>query len=113
MKDSPPCDQCTGLCCTAQASWTGVHLTKEEVEREPFKSIAVPSKDDARQMVFDFDLEDGCCRFLDRATRRCTIYHDRPEACRRFDCRTQPWMGAFFRANPGMLTLISEYEKAK
>ncbi len=87
-------------------------LTLTEREGERFKSIAVPSKEEPRQFVFYFDEADGCCRFLDRLTLRCTIYEDRPEACRRFDCRTQPWSSPFFRTNQHMLKLISDHEKA-
>ncbi len=112
MREFPPCERCTGLCCRAEASWKAVPLTKAEQEREPFKSISVPSKEHPEQVVFYFDETDGCCRFLDRVTRRCTIYHERPEACRRFDCRTQPWMSPFFKDNPQMLKVISDWEKA-
>lgn len=31
--------------------------------------------------------EDGYCAHLDRETRRCTIYEQRPVTCRKYDCR--------------------------
>ena len=31
---------------------------------------------------------DGYCSHLDRGTRGCGVYHNRPAACRTYDCRT-------------------------
>jgi Fe-S-cluster containining protein len=112
MREFPPCDKCTGLCCTAQASWVCVTLNAEEREREPFKSVGRIDEQNPTQSILPFDAPGGCCHFLDRATRRCTIYAERPAACRLYDCRKEIWTSGFFRANPHMLLLIAEHEKA-
>jgi Fe-S-cluster containining protein len=31
--------------------------------------------------------DQGYCNHLERATCRCTVYHQRPLPCRTFDCR--------------------------
>ncbi len=36
------------------------------------------------------DPRDGWCVHLDRATRRCRIWAERPAVCRRYDCNHDP-----------------------
>jgi uncharacterized protein len=68
------CIEC-GLCCS-DAMFSNVRL--EEADRERLKAIGYPVA----------ELSDGfmplTCAML--AGTRCTIYHDRPEACRSYRC---------------------------
>jgi Fe-S-cluster containining protein len=70
------CKSCEALCC-----------------RYGKASILVSSKEKARleKLGASFDEEgmepelDGCCFFL--KDNRCSIYKQRPEGCKNFDCR--------------------------
>ncbi len=51
------------------------------------------------------------CRHLDRGTCRCTVYEDRPTACRAFDCRKDKRIWLDFEAgimNPNIEELFTE-----
>lgn len=108
MDGSPPCDKCTGLCCTAKATWTSVPLTNQEAIRPRFAPIRqftfVRGSD---RPIYVMNYVDGACQFLDRLTKRCTIYHERPQVCRDFDCRKDK-TPAFIRRNPQMKQLIKD-----
>jgi Fe-S-cluster containining protein len=70
-------DDCGTACCTSFS----VVLTPEEAASNKYLwDLAFPYR-----LLVD---EAGTCVYLDRNTRRCTIWNDRPSACRTFDCRT-------------------------
>ncbi len=69
-------DACGAACCTSFS----VVLTAQEAASGKYKwDIAFPYR-----LLVD---EVGTCVYFDRPTLRCTIWNDRPAACRTFDCR--------------------------
>jgi hypothetical protein len=68
-------DLCRAVCCSFIFA-----LTKKDVE----KGIA---KWNPKRPYFIARDEDGYCPHLDRETYTCTIWEDRPERCRNYDCR--------------------------
>jgi Fe-S-cluster containining protein len=84
---SVPCGSCT-LCCQILSP----HLTPEEVSSGKYPiSLVQPSEDLLRQdptigpiVTVFMNKQGGCSLFVDN---KCSIYSDRPLACRQFDCR--------------------------
>lgn len=82
-----PCGTCT-LCCQVLSP----HLTPAEVSSGKYPiSLTMPSaelltKDPSVGPIVTMfkNQKGGCSMFVDG---RCSIYHDRPIACRQFDCR--------------------------
>ncbi len=68
--------QCKAVCCSFVFA-----LTKRDVER------GVARWNPKRPYFIARD-EDGYCPHLDRKTLLCTIWDDRPERCRNYDCRS-------------------------
>lgn len=54
---------------------------------------------------------DGYCTYLDRTDHRCTIWHDRPLVCRRYDCNHDPKLQVVLRE--GMTSFKRLIEQAK
>ena len=73
------CEKCPydHICCGADV-WQ-IHLSPEEVKR--LVHMRLPSG----QYVLPSNAEGYCCNF-DMQTRKCKIYEDRPNVCRRFTC---------------------------
>jgi len=69
---------CRSVCCSFVFA-----LTKKDVE----KGIA---KWNPKRPYFIQREEDGFCTHFNRETRFCTIWEDRPERCRYYDCRKDP-----------------------
>ena len=67
--------QCHAKCCSFVFA-----LTKEEAE------LGAIQYNDKRPFFIDH-AEDGYCVHLDRETRKCKEYDNRPLRCRRYDCR--------------------------
>lgn len=102
MKDSPPCARCTGVCCTTQAGWRFVTLTKREQKLPLFQGqLAVHPPTGLKGFWF---LQSGRCPYLG-PQGRCSIYQNRPFNCRNFDCR-KPGVGRFLELNPLVKSLI-------
>ena len=78
-----PCGTCSACCRSAQF----VHIEPDEtatLARVP-RSLLFPAPHLPRgHLVMGYD-ENGCCPMLGPAG--CTIYADRPRACRVYDCR--------------------------
>lgn len=80
-----PCLECLPYCKAHCCSCVGITTTEEE--SEDFLEKNIP-------LVFNYELgdfemlkgADGFCCQLDRQTRTCTIYEDRPHTCRTFHC---------------------------
>jgi Fe-S-cluster containining protein len=93
--------------------------TDEERRRFAAWSITVPVRDAAaRELRHERVIpyrergdEGACCPFLGRDDR-CTIYEDRPQACRRFECTrhfNQAGVGRhglFLRGNARVIQLL-------
>lgn len=86
-----PCDRCTAECCRQNASEYAV-LLADDAERSRFAAFSswLRVKDDAGGERFERVIlyREGVCPFLG-TDNRCTIYEDRPRACRRFECVRQ------------------------
>lgn len=68
-------NKCRAVCCSFIFA-----LTKRDVSRGIIKW-------NPKRPYFIARDEDGYCPHLDRNTLQCTIYEDRPERCRNYDCR--------------------------
>jgi Fe-S-cluster containining protein len=66
---------CRSICCSFTFALTKKDLEKGIVQWNQKKPYFI-----ARDA-------DGYCLHLDRKTLRCTIWEDRPERCRKYDCR--------------------------
>lgn len=68
-------DLCRAVCCSFVFA-----LTKKDVEKGIIKW-------NPKRPYFIARDEDGYCIHLNRATLMCTMWEDRPERCRKYDCR--------------------------
>ncbi|MBE0425507.1 MAG: YkgJ family cysteine cluster protein [Nitrospirae bacterium] len=71
-------DICKAVCCSFNFA-----LTKEEVEKGIIKW-------NREWPYFISKDEDGYCSHLNRETLVCEIWEDRPQRCRKYDCRKDP-----------------------
>jgi Fe-S-cluster containining protein len=73
----PECkrDVCKAVCCSFVFA-----LTKKEVEKGIIKW-------NPKRPYFIARDDDGYCPHLDRESLLCKIWEDRPERCRKYDCR--------------------------
>lgn len=69
---------CKAVCCSFTFA-----LTKKEVEKGIIKW-------NPKRPYFIAHDEDGYCPHLNRETLLCEIWNDRPERCRKYDCRKDP-----------------------
>jgi Fe-S-cluster containining protein len=69
---------CRAVCCSFIFA-----LTKEEVQKGHIKW-------NAKRPYFIARDEDGFCPHLDRKTLICSIWEERPQRCRQYDCRQDP-----------------------
>jgi Fe-S-cluster containining protein len=86
---SVPCDGCTACC----RSSFFIHIGPDEtatLRRIPRALLARAPGLPAGHMVLGYD-EHGHCPML--VDDRCSIYEDRPQTCRTFDCRIFPATG--------------------
>lgn len=85
------CLKCPGYCCT----YPLISVTDADLERlaarfevsteTAAKRFTKRSRDGERVLRHQHDpIFDSSCRFLDVESRRCTIYEDRPAACREY-----------------------------
>ncbi len=86
------CEACTAYCC----SYPRIIVTESDIARLGERFGLSP--EEARRKLTKAGYEDGervlrhrrdrifgsACQFLDRKTRRCTVYEHRPEVCRDF-----------------------------
>ena len=91
---------CEAACCTS----FHVFLTMEEAQSGKYLwDLTVPYK-----LLSDAD---ECCVYFDRHARTCTIWQDRPLACRAYDCRTDTRIWSDYPARN--LSLKAMEKKAK
>ncbi len=110
-----PCGQCSAVCCRQNVSEYAV-LLEGEAERRRFAawSVSLPLSDGVGAVRHErvIAYREGRCPFLGE-NDRCTIYEDRPAACRRFECvrhfnRDGPGRhGLFLAGNPGTAALLT------
>ena len=83
-----PCDQCVAACCKQNGHEFAAILDEDERRRfGPFaQMVAIRRSDGTLVSEFVLPYRDGRCQFLGDDDR-CTIYDDRPRACRVFECR--------------------------
>ena len=82
-----PCGGCTAACCKQNGHDYAALLRGNEVRRFAAYGVDVPIRDDQGALVVERILPyvNGRCQFLGQDDR-CTIYEDRPQACRAFQC---------------------------
>ena len=84
-----PCDGCTACCRASQF----VHIGPDEVEtlgRIPADLLFPAPRMPSGNLVLGYD-EHGHCPLL--VDDRCSVYEQRPRACRTYDCRVLPAAG--------------------
>jgi len=83
---SSPCHLCTAACCKQNGHGYSVLLQPDEYGKFRPYSIEFPVHNGAfRAIERVIPYRDGRCLFLGEDDR-CTIYEDRPQSCRRFEC---------------------------
>lgn len=87
MNPSSPCHRCTAQCCRQTAAEFAVLLQGEREQRRFHAwSISLALKDEhGTRCERVIPYREGMCPFLG-SDDRCTIYDDRPQACRDFEC---------------------------
>jgi Fe-S-cluster containining protein len=84
-----PCDLCTAACCKQNGHTYAARLQDDEIGRFAAFAIDVPITcgDSDNRVTYERVLPyiHGRCQFLGDDDR-CTIYDDRPRACRQFQC---------------------------
>jgi uncharacterized protein len=84
--------ECTGCggCCTARGEYAHVYLNPDEAEALA-EELELPLREFRRRYTFKDEygytqlrFDDSTCVFLERGTRRCTVYGARPTQCRTF-----------------------------
>ena len=112
-----PCGQCRAACCVRSVSEYAVLLqTDEERRRFAAWSLSLPVRDAAGTLhyerVLPYRQETGRCAFLGD-DNRCTVYDDRPLACRQFECTRHfnrhgvGRHGRFLQGNPDVADLLA------
>ena len=107
-----PCERCDAACCRQAVSEYAV-LLQSDNERRRFGpwSITLPVADAAGVVRHErvIPYRDARCPFLGDDDR-CTIYDDRPLACRAFECTRhfdpRRGHGLFLRANPRVAAML-------
>ena len=84
------CDKCPAYCC----SYDRINVTRTDVKRLARHFGLTIEKTEARYTKIAYgervlrhqkdDMFDSVCEFLDKDSRRCTIYDARPTVCRQF-----------------------------
>ena len=89
----PGCEGCSAPCCQ---DFLRPFLTLDEFLSKKFHFALLPPPDWLReqapqiQYVAVLEFKDGCCRYFDRISHKCTIFPDCPKACLAYDCREDP-----------------------
>lgn len=101
-----PCDGCT-VCCRTPSQWA--NLEPDEADRYEF-TTAFPG-DPATYRGSTVALakhEDGSCVYL--VDDKCSIYADRPRACRSYDCRMLALLQVSIHPEPVFLESIQQWQ---
>jgi Fe-S-cluster containining protein len=110
-----PCGRCTAQCCRQTVSDFAVLLQGTD-ERRRFAawSIELSVRDHLGTTTLErvIPYRDGACPFLDTVDNRCTIYADRPRACRDFECTRhyhEPTHGYFVERNATVRSMLQAW----
>ena len=104
-----PCQLCHAACCKQNGHAYAAILSGDEIRK--FAAFSVDARiADAGRIVIEKVLayRDGRCQFLGEDDR-CTIYADRPAACRAFQCINAfdpRGHDTFLQRNPRVLNLL-------
>jgi hypothetical protein len=79
----PDCSQCIGLCCGKAIS--KIYLYPEQFQTDVWVVEQGRWYEDETEQKFLAYKGDGSCVYLSKENR-CTIYEQRPEVCRQFNC---------------------------
>lgn len=107
-----PCEACKAKCCTNQAPWNFIQLTPaEEAVFEKKVKVEIVNDETLGKGWF-FDDETGACPFLGE-DKRCTVYDERPEVCRKFICTNKQFQGVdlLLKNNPDLAALLNTRAK--
>ena len=104
-----PCERCDAACCK-QAAWPFAVLLQGEDEQRRFRPWSTTTQlldaDGQQKTAAVLAYRDGRCPFLGDDDR-CTIYDDRPQSCRQFECTRRFGVDeSFFAANPRVERLL-------
>ena len=107
-----PCDLCFAACCRQNGHEYAALLQGDEVRKFAAFAVDVPIRHDG-QLISERVLPyvNGRCQFLGE-DERCTIYDDRPRACREFQCVPHfnregiDQHGSFLQRNPRVLRML-------
>jgi Fe-S-cluster containining protein len=109
-----PCHLCTAACCKQNGHAYAAVLRGDEIRKFAAFSVDAPIRSGDRVIVEKvLPYVDGRCQFLGDDDR-CTIYPDRPAACRTFECIdhfNQDGIGAhgpFLARNAGVRQMLQE-----
>lgn len=111
-----PCDACHAACCRQNGHAYAALLKDQEVRRFAPFSVQATLRHEQRivsERVLPYVA--GRCQFLGDDDR-CTIYEDRPAACRAFQCIAHfnaegiGRHGVFLQRNPRVRALLEEME---
>ena len=108
-----PCDRCVAACCRQNGHEFAVILEEDErVRFGPFaQMVSMRRSDGTLASEFVLPYRDGRCQFLGDDDR-CSVYDDRPRACRAFECTTKfnahgiDRHDPFLMRNPRVLELL-------
>jgi hypothetical protein len=107
-----PCDLCTAACCRQNGHEYAAILRGHEIRKFAAFSVDAAIRDGQRVVIEKvLPYVDGRCQFLGD-DHRCTIYDDRPTACRAFQCLSHFNVdgigahGPFLRRNVAVAALL-------
>ena len=81
-----PCQLCTAACCKQNGHDYAALLRGDETRKFAAFCVDAPMRDGGRVLIEKvLPYVNGRCQFLGDDDR-CTIYEDRPQACRAFQC---------------------------
>jgi len=104
-----PCDRCWAACCKQNGHGYAALLRGDEVRK--FAAFSTPARiQQGTRVVIEHVLPyvHGRCQFLGDDDR-CTIYEDRPAACRAFQCIDHfsvRGLGTFLQRNPRVREML-------
>lgn len=109
-----PCHKCFAACCKQNGHEFAALLQGEEVRKfSAFAQRVMIQQDDAPRVEHILPYVAGKCQFLGEDDL-CTIYEDRPAACRAFECAPQfhrdgsGHHGEFLQRNPRVLAILQD-----
>jgi len=104
----PPCQGCTGACCKQQGPEYNYSVMLTPEDGDKFDDVAWWYDHPDGFYVRGLPYEDGKCVYLGD-DNRCTIYEERPQICRRFNCLVgyrPEGLSEFLKRNSPVVTLI-------